>query len=147
MLVTTWCIVLCMFQVVAQGLPSAHSVYGEWEGEHWLSFLADGTKDDNPLWSPYQLLTCSDDSKHTASHSVSLSLQSSKKMLKFSWQSELDHNGAVAVHVQPNTTTSGDYFVHSCYLSGIYLGFNTEPKCTHISVFMLHQFIADRFQY
>lgn len=93
-----------MFQVVAHGLQSAYracSVCAEREREGLLfvfCFFADGTKDDNPLWSPYQLLTCSDDSKHTAQHSVTLSLQSSNEMLKFSKQSliiDLDHDDAV----------------------------------------------------
>lgn len=61
-------------------------------------FLSDGPKEDNPLWSPYQLLTGSDDSKHTAMHSVTLSLQSFHEMLQFSLQSlitDLEHNAAV----------------------------------------------------
>lgn len=85
---TTWCCfyfarswvpVLCGF-CTTDTVPTA-SMLGQRRSS---GLLSDGTKDDNPLWSPYQLLTCSDDSKHTALHSVTLSLQSFHEMLQFS---------------------------------------------------------------
>lgn len=88
------------FQVVAHGFQSAYiacSIYTE-RKRPTCCFSADGAKDDNPLWSPYQLLTCGDDSKHRAQHSVHISMQSSNEMLKFSQQSlksALDHNAMV----------------------------------------------------
>lgn len=89
----SWVSVLCGF-CTTDRVPTA-SMLGKRRSS---GLLSDGTKDDNPLWSPYQLLTCSDDSKHTTLHCVTLSLQSFREMLQFSLRSlisDLEHNAAV----------------------------------------------------